>query len=62
MAEATNELRLVEGVSSHLHATHGLHLLVHGKKRVLGHLHVERGHVAVVGAEGLLMKLDGEGL
>jgi hypothetical protein len=62
MAEAADELGLVEGVGGHLHAAHGRHLPVHRQQLGLGDLHVEVGGVAEVGAEGLFMELEGDGL
>jgi len=62
MAETTDELRLVEGVCSHFHATHGLHLLVHGQEVMAGDLYLEVGRFALVGVERVLMKTNSEGL
>lgn len=62
MAETADELGLVEGVRSHLHTTHGLHLPVHGQEVITSDLYLEVGLFALVGAERVLMKTDGEGM
>lgn len=61
MAEPADELGLVERVGGHLHAAHGLHLLVHRQELIPGDLDLEVGGVAEVGLEGVLVELDGEG-
>jgi hypothetical protein len=58
VAEAANELGLVEGVGGLLHAAHGGHLRVHLQELVLGHVDLERGCVAVEGVERVLGELD----
>ena len=58
MAEGTNELCPVEGVG----ATHGQHVLVHLEELVFLDLYLEGRRVVSVSAEGILVKLDGEGL
>ena len=55
MAETTDELGFIEGVGGHFHATHGLHVLVHFDELILLYLDFERGRVASVGAEGVLV-------
>ena len=60
MAESTNEFRFIQSVSSHLHSSHGLHLLVHGEQTIFGDFHVEFWRVAEVGTEGVFMKPDCE--
>jgi len=62
MAETADELGLVEGVRSHLHTTHGLHLPVHGQEVITSDLYLEVGLFALVSAERVLMKTDGEGM
>lgn len=60
MAETANELSLVKGISSHLHSTHCLHVLVHLQEFVLFHLNLERRGLALIRAEGFFMELHGE--
>ena len=62
MAEATDELRLVERVGSHLHATHGVHRLVHPEELIFRDLNLERWWVDAVTAERLIVQLNGERL
>jgi hypothetical protein len=62
MAETTDKLGFVEGVGSHFHATHGLHVLVHFEELVLLDLDLEGRWVASVGTERVFVKFDGEGL
>lgn len=62
MAEASDKFGLVESVGSHLHAAHGLHLLVHGEEFFLGDLHLKVGGVAEVRAERIFMELHCDGL
>jgi len=60
MAKATDELGFVEGVGSHFHAAHGLHVFVHFEELVLLDLDLEGWWVAFVGAERVFVKFDGE--
>lgn len=62
MAEAADELLLVESVGRLLYATDEGHLLVPREQLVLGDLDVEAGDVRPVPAEGVLMELDRERL
>ena len=62
MTEPANHLGLVQRVGGHLHPPRDLHLLVHRQELVLGHFNLKVGHGALVGAEGVLVQLDGEGL
>ena len=61
MAETADEFCFVEGISGHLHTTHGLHLLVHPHQQVLRHLHIETWQFAVVSAERVFMEFYGKG-
>jgi hypothetical protein len=62
MAETTDEFGLVESVGGHFHATHCLHIAVHGEEFIAGDLNLKVWFFAVVGAERLFMEPDGEGL
>lgn len=62
VAEATDELLLVQRVGGHLHAAHGLHGLVHVKQLILGGLDLQAGRVGEMATEGVFMQLDGERL
>lgn len=41
MAESTDELRFIQSVSSHLHSSHCLHILVHREQTILGDFYIE---------------------
>lgn len=62
MAEPSNELGLVESISSHLHPPHSLHLAVHLQQLPLGDLHLQVGLLALVCLERVFVELEGEGL
>jgi hypothetical protein len=60
MAETTDELAVVQGISGLLHAMHCDHLLVHFEEAVFGDLDVKRRGIGVESSEGVFMKLDRE--
>lgn len=62
MAETTDKFCLVKGVCGHLHATHGLHLLVHLEELVAGDLDLKVGLLALICTERVLVKLDSKRL
>jgi hypothetical protein len=54
VAETTDLLGLVKGISSHLHSAHGDHLCVHVNQGFLGKLKFQRRLLKVVNLEGIL--------
>jgi len=56
MTETSNKFCLVEGICSHLHPTHGLHLPVHEQQLVLGDGYVEVWGLAQVRTKGVFVK------
>jgi hypothetical protein len=62
MAEAANHLGLVEGIGGLFHTAHRGHLLVNVQQLDLGHLHLEFGWIALVGAIRVFMDFDLERL
>jgi hypothetical protein len=58
VAETADELGLVQTIGGHLHASNDDHGPVHSNKLLLGDVDIERGKIAVVGFEGILMEVD----
>ena len=60
MAETADKLGLVKTVRGHLHTSHGDHGLVHADKLLLGDVNLERGDIAVVRLERLLVEINAD--
>jgi hypothetical protein len=58
VAETTNLLGLVKGISSHLHSAHGDHLCVHVNHFLLGELQLQRRLLKVIDLEGRFREGD----
>ncbi len=60
MAETTDELALVQGISRLLHATHRDHLRVHFEEAVFGDLNVKGRGAGIESSKRVFMKFDRE--